>query len=435
MNPKSIVKVVLSVIALIMAISFFNGAFGHNDNHNWQIVQYPNGTQKIISDGGWYVKYWGNTWEYPKYMQLDYSEEKSERSPNDDSVRVTFNDGGSAQFSSVIRIETPSSDAQRILFHQQLTASGKDYYAVRSSIKAHLINCLKATGPLMSASEHQTARKSEFTQVVEEQLNMGMFEFRRVERTLKDQFDAKGVPITIFATEVILDSQSKPKIAQKSPLTDLGITIKQFSVTGTTYDPQTIQQFSVKKEAFLAAENSKAQREQEVQRRLMVLEKGLREKAEIEAEANKTAAAAQIKAEQEKRVAELTAQQEKNVAETNSAKLVAVAVLTKQEAETKAAQELAVATLNRQAAEETAKQQIVLANARKDSLALGGAISERDRVLAEIAAERDVKVAEALAKVSVPSTIITGGSDGKGTNVQENLINLTLLKSMGVIGK
>lgn len=436
--------VVFAVVALIILFGSF-GSWGHNDNQNWQIVQYPSGTIKVVDGGGYYMKYWGTVWTYPKYVQLEYTVEKSADSPNDDSVQVTFNDGGTAQMSTMIRVETPVKESQRLAFHQQLPDTTGQHLALRSSIKAHLINCLKSTGPLMSASEHQTARKAEYTQIVQEQLSQGLFEMKRVERILKDQTDAKGNPITVYATEVILDKTLLPMVSQASPLAELGIEIKQFSVTGTEYDPQTKAQFATKKDAFLAAENSKAQREKEVQQRLMVVEKGLREKAEIEAESNKKLAAATIQANQEKLVAETAANQEKIVAETNAARLVAVALQTKVTAETAANQEkvvaelqasqrLEVAKLDRQAAEQTAAKQIALAEAQKKSLELAGAISEHDRVLAQISADRDVAVSANLARINVPSVVIAGGE--KGTNEQavtQQLMNMNMLKSMGVL--
>lgn len=240
------------------------------------------------------------------------------------------------------------------------------------------------------------------------------------------------------------------------------LSVTQFSVTHVEYDKTTQAQFEQKKQAFLAAESSKAQREKEVQERLMVEERGRRQKAEIEATSNQQLAAATIAANQAKLVAETNALQEKNVAETNAAKLVAVALQTKQEAETKAAQqktvaeinasqlvavalqtkqeaetkalqELEVAKLQRQAADENAKRQIALATAQKESLALGGAISERDRVLAEILRDQNIGVARELAKINVPSTIIGGG--GQGQSGEANLVNLFLLERLGVLPK
>jgi len=438
-NFKKALTLGAMAIAVLAAVIVLFESMGKNNDQDWQVLQSVGGKIEIIDRGGYYCKWFGTVWTYPKYMQLEYTEEKTILSPNDDSVTVTFTDGGTAKVSTVLRIQTPTSVEQRMTFHRQFGGN-------LEGVRAHLTNALKTTGPLMSSSEHQTARKSEYSQLVEEQLNQGLFEMRRVDRVMKDQFDATGKPITVFATEVILNEKGLPTVAQTSPLRDVGINVMQFSVIETDYDKKTLEQFAVKKDAFLAAENSKAQREKEVQQRLMVEEMGRRQKAEIEAESNKQLAAATIRANQDKLVAETTAQQEKVVAETNAAKLVAVALQTKaaaetaaaQEksvAETKAAQELAVAQLKKQAAEENGKAQIILAEAQKKSIELAGAITEKEQKLAEIAANRDVQISANLSKIAVPQFIISGANEGKdgGAGLTNNLINLRLIEAAGLI--
>ena len=90
---------------------------------------------------------------------------------------------------------------------------------------------------------------------------------------------------------------------KKSPLNRYGIKIIQFSVTETTYDDQTLQQFAAKKQSYLAAEQAKAQRQEEQQQRLMIIERGLRQVAETEAAANLEKKKATVAAQQEQEVA------------------------------------------------------------------------------------------------------------------------------------
>jgi regulator of protease activity HflC (stomatin/prohibitin superfamily) len=344
---------------------------------------------------------------------------------------------------AMVRFASPTTVEGKREFHRLFGGNKEN---VEAAVWAHLSDAMKSSGPMMSSSEHQSARRAEFNQLVSEQLNTGLYETRKVQRTLLDQTDEKGKAITVYATEVVMDEKTgSPKVATRSPLAQFGLRVTQFSITDVTYDEQTQAQFRTKKEAFLAAENSKAQREKEVQERLMVEEKGRREKAEAEALANRQKAKEVIDAQREKEVAELNANREKIVAETAAAQKVAVALQTMQEAETKAKQEksvaetfasqqLEVAKLQRLAAEENKKAAILIAEGQKESLALGGAISERDRVLATIAADRDVRVAAELAKINTPTNVIAGGSGANGSsNPMENLINIRLLESMSVL--
>jgi len=454
METKSAVKLVVGIfifIALLISVYVF---MGHNDTQNWQVVQYPNGTVEVRDTPGYYMTWGAKVWTYPRNWQVEYDSRWA--------FPVVFNDSGVGTMNTLVRFSSPLNKDAKLELHNQFAGNEKN---IEAAVWAHMSNAMKASGPIMSASEHQSARRSEFDQLVQEQLNAGLFETKKASKELHDQFDDKGKPITVYYTEIIVDDKGKPKIANKSPIDKLGLHVTQFSVTHVEYDKTTQAQFEQKKGAFLAAESSKAQREKEVQERLMVEEKGRRQKAEIEAEANQRLAAATIAANQEKLVAETQAAQQKNVAETNSAKLVAVALLTKteaetkaaqeksvaeiqaaklvavalqtkQEAETKAAQEYEVSKLQRQAAEENAKAQIVKAEAQKRSLEVGGGISERDRVLAEISRDRDIQVAAELAKVNTPNVII-GGSNGTATggeaNTTQQLINMQLLRSMGIL--
>jgi len=164
----------------------------------------------------------------------------------------------------------------------------------------------------------------------------------------------------------------------------------------------------------------------------MVEERGRREKAESESIALRRKAEEVINAQREKEVAELKAQQKKVVAETNAAMLLSVSQLTKQQAETRSQQELECARLDRLRAVEEAETQILLANAREMSISLGGAISEYDRIHAEIERDTAIGVARELSKINVPSIIISGSLDS-GQDVSGALMNMFLLKQMGII--
>ncbi len=409
-------------IAIILAaLCMFPMIIGNNTDQSWLVIQYPWGSVKVIDTAGWYLKVGNSYWTYPRNWQVEYDKEWS--------FKVVFNDGGSAVMNAMVRFASPLTVEGKRNFHQLFGGSES---AVESAVWAHLSDAMKSSGPIMSASEHQSSRRGEFTSVVQDQLQKGLFEMKRISKTLQDQFDDKGKPITTYATEVVFqENGTDQKIARPSPLTDFGIIITQFSITDVTYDDQTQRQFAQKKEAFLSAEGSKAQREKEVQERLMVEERGRREKAESESIALRKKAEEVIGAQREKEVAELKAQREKVVAELKADQLLSVARLTKQEAETKASQELECAKFDRLRAEEEAQSAIILASARQKSLELGGALSERDRMLAEIERDKCIGVAEQLAKIQVPQFIIQGGTGSEG--VQGSLMNMLLLKQLDVL--
>jgi hypothetical protein len=424
------------MVVLIVTGILWSGMIGHNDSQNWQVCQSITGKVSIIDSSGYYFKGFATIWTYPRAMQAYYSASTKEGGPQDDSIRVTFNDGGTAHISSFVKIQLPTDNEHRMLMHQDFNANPAN---VLDAVRSHLTNCIKSTGPMMSASENQASRKAEFNQVVEEQLAKGLFEMRRTEVELKDVSESTpqpgpdGKPITtekkahVMATEVVLGDNGKPVIVQASPLDRYRIGILQFSVTETQYDEQTLAQFAAKKESYLKAEQAKAQRQEEYQQRLMVTEKGLRQVAEIKAEENQKKERALIQATQAAEVAVIT----KTQAVTAAEQKVEVAAKAQAEAETLKK----IAQIKADTAEIDKKATISAAEAKQKEIELGGGLAEKDRILATIKADRDAKVAAALAGIKVPGVVIVGGDgkDGKGASLTETLMNLLLLRATGVL--
>jgi regulator of protease activity HflC (stomatin/prohibitin superfamily) len=357
----------------------------------------------VRSDGGWYIKNFATVKTYPKSVQAFFSSDEREGGKEDDSIRATFNDGGTADVSTIVRFRMPTEESQRLLVHREF---GADMKTVEDSVRAHLVNCIKATATMMTASENQTSRKAEFAKVIGDQLQNGLYRFQRIEVPVIDfdgtpKRDNKGVVITAWATEIVKDKDGNPIIDAVSPLNQYGITVSQFSVTSVDYDPQTRDQFAKKKDASLKAELAKIQVEQAKQETTKVEEEGKRLVAQKNAEMNVQIAESEGKA----KMLVAKAQQEKLEAKE-----------AKEKAEIDAEKLLSVAKLEREAAEEQAKRIILLAEAKQKEIELAGNITEREKVLAEIECKRHAMGMEAIAKYVGPkSVIMTGGSNSGGT--------------------
>jgi len=436
MTPKQIKMLVIAVIVVVAGLAIVFGCFKHNDDQNWQIVQSIGGKISVRDQGGWYPTAFATVWTYPRYADFRYNDDPDEGDDVDERIRVTFNDGGTAQISTFVRIQTPITEADRKEFHRQF---GGEMANVKAATKAHLTNSLKSTAPLMSSSEHQSARKAEFANHTENQMRLGLYEMRKVEKELKDRTDEEGNPITVFATEIVTDTDGKSVVAQESPLTTkFMIAIDQFSVTGTDYDPEILQQFAAKKKSFLMAEQSKAAREEMVQERLKIEEEGLKDKAQAEAKANVEKATAVIQAEQKAEVALQT----KIEAETKASQLLEVAKIEKEEALTKANMELEVAEIRAQAAEQEKLAMIAQAEGKQKAIELSGEITNLEQAMLDNELRKAEVISDAIAKIMMPSTmniITAGGMGGEGTQAASpdvlttHLVNLKLMEATGII--
>ncbi|KKL03892.1 hypothetical protein LCGC14_2621590, partial [marine sediment metagenome] len=257
------------------------------------------------------------------------------------------------------------------------------------------------------------------------------YKMRKESIKLTDETDATGGVITIFKTEIVTDKNGMPIVVKKSPLVeDFKMTIIQFSVTDTKYDPETRKQFAAKKASFLLTEQAKADREKETQERLMIVERGLREKAEAEAKGNVAKAtaviAAQLKAE--------VALQTKIEAETKAAQLLSVAEINKKERLMIASAGFEVAEIKAKEAEQEKIATILKAQGRKEAIELSGDITQLEQALIDAEVEKAKVVAGSLAKIQVPSTIIVSGG-GNGGTVTDQLINIRLMEGAGLFDK
>lgn len=404
MTPRNIIALVVAAFIVIGGVFTGCAAVGHNNAENWQVIQSLDGEIVVRDEPGFYWKGAAHVTTYPRVFSIEWGPDT-----------VTFNDGGNAEMAGIMRIRTPATTEQRMKVH---TEFGGDYTMrnAETSVESHLVNVLQVTGPVMSGSEHQSARKGEFYNLAYEQLENGLYQSERIQVELVDQIDQNGKPIKVFATKIIMGANDTPLVQEESPLIQYGFGIAQFSIESTKYDQKTLDLFAAKKESLLNAERSKAAREEQVQERLMIVERGLKEKAEIEAQANKEKARLTIEAETKVAVAN---QQAAEAEERQSRETT--------EAETRRA----VAELNLAAERLNADATRVVASAREEQIAKAGAITERDRVLAEIDRDARIGVAREMANINVPNFMITGGGEG-GSSGLEQLLNVFMMRQMGV---
>jgi len=429
MKPKHIISLIVVALVLIIGIVVISSAMGVCDAQEKIVVQPLWGDVRVQEDPGPYWKGFAKTWSYPRNIEFRYNDDPKDGDEVDGRIKVTFNDGGEADLSTYIRLQLPISEADLLAFHQEFGGNSDN---IKASIKSWMIDCMKSSAPLMSASENQSARKSEFRQLVLEQMTKGLYDMNLEEVTKKDSTDETGEEITIYKTTIkLLDG--KPIITTKSPITEkFNMTITQFSVTGTDYDTETRKQFAAKKESYLGAERAKAERSQEVQERLMIIEKGLREKAEAEAAGNVLMATAVIAAELKANVA----LQSKIEAETKAAQKLSVADLDKQTLLMAESAIFEQAVIKAATALEEKKAMIARAEGKKEAIELSGDITELEEAMIRAEVDKVVAWADGLAKFQVPQTMIFGGSGAEGGNsadLTNSLFQMRLMQGAGLI--
>lgn len=408
-----------------------------NNEEHYQIVEFPNGDISVIDTTGFHSQAFGQVFTYPRYVDTYLSKSGDPMSKEssrhvDTSVRVTFNDGGWGFMSNHLKFQMPVTREKRIQLHRHFGEGGEA--AIREAIGHHLINCLKNTGPLMSGSEHQSQRKAEFYQVVSDQLSKGLYTMERVKQKIErgEKLDGFGDDQDVqYLTRIKRDAQGQPVLAAVSPLTEYGITVVQYNQTDTIYDPDTVTQINAKRNSYQLAEEAKAGVEKEHQKLQEVVEKGRLAVANVEAEQQKTKKGILVSAQKDLDVKEINQREQITVAE----QAVAVAGEKLKQVMT----ELETSKIAVKIAEAEAKSLISLSEATRAKLDQGGALSEREQMLAEMRMQRNAAIAKSIAEIPSPRTVILGDSKsrpgGAGSSTNETLMNLIMLQQLKTEGR
>ena len=403
-----------------------------NNEEHYQIVEYPDGEISVIDTTGFHVQAFGQVFTYPRYVDTYLSklgDEKSKQGSrkSDTSVRVTFNDGGWGFMSNHLKFQMPVTREKRIALHRHFGEGGED--AIREAIGHHLINCLKNTGPLMSGSEHQSQRKAEFYQVVSDQLSKGLYTMERVKQKIErgDKADAFGDEQDVqYITRIKRDATGQPVLSATSPLSEYGITVVQYNQTDTVYDPDTVSQINAKRNSYQLAEEAKAGVEKEHQKLQEVIEKGRLAVANVEAEEQKTKKGILVSAQKDLDVKGINQREQITIAE----QAVAVAGEKLKQVTT----ELETSKIAIKIAEAEAKALVSMSEATRAKLDRGGALSEREKLMAEMRMQRNTAIAKSIAEIPSPRTVILGenksGQNGSNSSTSETLMNLIMLQQL-----
>lgn len=427
-------------LALVVALGFLFSAgslFEWNNDEDWQVCQYPDGSIRVVDKGGLYLQLYGEVWTWPRYLDLYFSEHKDEGNKEDTSIEVTFSDAGTANTSHHIRLNLPVEEDKRLELHRHFATGGVK--ALENMVRHHLATCLKNTGPLMSVSEYHAQRQAEFYQTVREQLEKHLYKFEQAEQEVVRQVvDTKSTlhqfsgsdRERVFVTRIALGPDKEPIEVAPSPLVEYNLGITQYSQTKSTYDPDTQRQIDARREAYQLAEQAKASVNKENQETGKVIEAGKAEVAKVEAEMKQKQKQSTVEAEKEVEVAREKLKQ--TVAESEQK------LATAQQKQLESQQLMENSKIELAKANFEAQKMVADAEAARAKMERGGATPEILKLRAEMAKQRSIAWAEGIAKIPSPKTVLIvppSSHDGKGGpsgSLQDQLMQVIMVKLAGL---
>jgi hypothetical protein len=408
MNGKMITILVVLMLFVGGGLAMLFGYWGQNDDQNWQVLQGVWGKMRIQTDAGYYQKQFASEYTYPKLRLVYFSDSPDEGGEKDGSCKVIFKDKGKATFSSNVVYNTPH------LMSGDAIKEGEKGLQDSPTSGFHRL----CKGEIEKADKLILARLKEYAIGTAEKLNAS------------DCAENQSAYI----------SEVRKLLKNDALLLSKGIDIEELALSGFTFDETTLLQFKTQQDAILASKSAEAKKIQFDMQKL-----------ETEAEYAQQIAIEKGKADMVKMTQVTDAERDKELAEIDAAKKVEVAKLAKQEAievanrllevaeiEKEAAlvvanQKLEVAEFAAKAAEEEKKATIAAAEGKEQAIALSGAITEKEEVLAKIDAEARVKIASALKDIKTPSLVMTGGADGNGGGFDGAMVNIAIMKAAGIL--
>lgn len=289
-----------AVIALVLGLFFMPKMFEILDAGEIMVIQYPNGKLEAMTEPGFYNQWFGSVTKYPRREQYSFAINPQGKAELDQSLRISFNDGGSAMISGVVSWEMPKVPEMIIRIHKEFhSAEGIDQQLVRPALE----NALFFSGPLMSSTESSAERRAELLQFINDQLQNGIYLTQRKTKQITDPIT--GQVKEIVAGDIVTDEKGLVRRVAESPLTSFGIKMFPATVNRIKYDDVVQNQINERQKQITEVQTAIAQAKKAEQRAITVTKEGEASAAEAKWKQEVIKATEVTKAEQEVRVAEL----------------------------------------------------------------------------------------------------------------------------------
>ncbi|MBL7891425.1 MAG: hypothetical protein JNL63_02245 [Bacteroidia bacterium] len=387
LNSRKILLLGFGVLVLVFLL--FSGKIVENvDNSEIVIIQSAfSGKVSIYTSPGPVVQNFGVATHYKKSNQFWFSnkhdevnKESGERIVEDQSIKIRFNDGGHGQIAGSVRWYMPADDKAILKLH---TDFGSQQAIEQQLIRQVVTKAVYMTGPLMSSKESSAEKRNDLLSYIEDQSINGVYRTKQEDIKVHDDLMNTDKTITVVR---IVEKNNVPMRQEVSAVKMYNVNLQGLALNSIDYDEEVEKQIKVQQQAYMQVQTAIANSKKA-------------EQDAITTELQGKAAAAKAKWEQEviKAQAITQAQQEKEVAELEAQTAILEAQKVKTDADAKS-----------------------YANSKLVSAGL----TPQER--AQFEKDTKIGVAEALAKIVLPTTYMAG-SGGRDASMLESILGTKLL--------
>jgi regulator of protease activity HflC (stomatin/prohibitin superfamily) len=383
----ALIGVLVGVIILITTIS---GIWATVDAGEIVVKQGVLGDLVVWNEQGPKWQMWGKITRYKRSTPYFFSSKKDQGAPEDQSIKMRFNDGGHGNFSGSLRYDLPVDEKSMLKIHKTF---GSQEALEHSLIRTNIEKVVYLSGSIVSSTQSYAERRADLLAYIEDQAKKGLY--KSSSRCEKQPDPVTKQDRTVCVVEIAKDPETHvPARLEASPLEDYNITLSAFSVNDITYDEAIDRQIKAQQDAIAAVQVSLSQAKQAEQNAITAAENGKAAAAKAKWDQEAIKAKAVTEAEMVRDVAKLS----KETAELTKAKLIA------------------------EGEGESTKKKLIMA--------ADGALS--------VKVDRDIQIAkiwaDAYAKQRPTPDITFGASSSEGNNLGQ-IMMMSAAKNAGLLGK
>lgn len=383
---KKITLLAFSVIALIVLISYSGKMFEEVEAGEICVIQHPvSGELDVITTPGTYSQYLGKATHYKRRSQIWFSRMQNQGDTTDQSIKIRFNDGGHAKISGSVSMELPLDTKSIIALH---TNYGSQEAIEHELVTTVIQKAVYMSGPLMSSKESYAEKRNDLIAYIEDQASHGVYKTSQKDEKSIDALTNAEKVITVV--EIQKDVKGGYARVEKSPIQRYAVNLSNLSINGVEYDVAVDKQIKQQQNLVMQVQTSIANAKKSEQDAITTEQKGKADAAAAKWQQEVIKAKLVTEAQQRKEVAVLEAQ---------------AAILEAQKTRTDAD-----------------------AESYKNAKLVSAGLSPIDR--ADYEMKTKIGIAEAIGKLTLPTTYMTGSNGGGNASMLESILGANLLQGI-----
>jgi hypothetical protein len=306
MKNKKIFAVVIAIIAVVfLALSF--SIFETNEAGFFQVKQAAiTGNMSVRFEAGTYFQNFGDISEYKNVTTCGIGNHKGDGTADIEAVDVIFNDGSKAKISGLIRVKLPVTQEGAINLKREY--SGGFPHFIQSGIVPIVNNAIKLSANLRSAQDAYTTLAL-FQQAVEDQLRNGIYVTKsdKVEKTTSTG-DSEEQRVTVL----VYGPDGQP-LRTPNRLQQLGCEVLECVIDVPQFDTKVEEMISLRKDEAMKTELAKQSAIRAKQDALTAEQQGLANVATAKYKQEVVKVEAVTVAQKEYEVSQLQAKQQEQI--------------------------------------------------------------------------------------------------------------------------